>query len=57
MSLPDEVQLSLFNNELGGILVLKAVIILSTNGLQYGLSIKTLSVTASSTYNCKQIQC
>lgn len=45
-----------FSSEDGGIFVLKAVTILSTNGLQNGASTNTLSPTASSTYNYKNNQ-
>lgn len=48
---PTEVQVSGVRSVLGGCFVLKAVIILSTKGLQKGLSIQILSPTASSTYN------
>lgn len=47
------VQESDVSKDFGGCFVLKAVIMLSTKGLQYGLSIHTLSAIASSTYNCK----
>lgn len=49
VSLAAEFHVSDLKSDEGGSFVLKAVMTLSTKGLQYGLSIKILSATASST--------
>lgn len=49
VSLTTELQFSQSKSDFGGNFVLKAVTMLSTNGLQYGLSIQILSPSASST--------